>query len=307
MTMPNVADKSSLTPTATPDFLAKPAKPFAIGLKPLSDLNFLQIDHEFLSERQQKVELYNSIHDEVCVAEEDTLGAQREVEDLILRCLKTYHGGLYEFGDDGAKCLQTGTIFPHNPEMPLSSIGLIIPEDLVLMRRDATGWRLVGASLCFPASWSLKDKFSKPLERVHAPVPLSDQMSQRIRRIFDHINPDIPVWRTNWSLSSDRRLRQELRESEHGDRRKKIGPDVLFRTELQTLHKLPESGDILFTISTKMRPIKAFSNDDVGRSKLAMLHRQYLDMNDDERDYKGINRDADGLLAWLEENGSVEK
>ena len=304
--MPNVADKSSLTPTATRDFLAEPAKPFAIGLKPLSDLNFLQIDHEFLSERQQKIELYNSVHDEICVAEPDTLDAQKEVEELILRCLKNHHAQLYEFNDDGVKCLQSGSFFPHNTVMPISSIGLIIPEDLVLMRRDETGWRLVGASLSFPASWSLKDKFSKPLERVHAPVPLSDQMSQRIRRIFDHINPDIPVWRTNWSLSNYDRLRQEMRESEHGDRRKKMSPDVFFRTELQTLHKLPESGDIVFTISTKMRPIKAFSNNDTGRRKLAVLHRQYLDMNDAERDYKGINRDADGLLAWLEENGSVE-
>ena len=306
MTMPNVADKSSLTLTTTPDFLAEPAKPFAIGLKPLSDLNFLQIDHEFLEERQQKSALYETMHDEICVAEDDTLQAQREVENLILNCLKTHHGDLYDFSAEGVTCRQTGAFFPHNPAMPISSIGLIIPEDLVLMRRDESGWRLVGASLSFPASWSLKDKFSKSLERVHAPVPLSDQMSQRIRRIFDHINPDIPVWRTNWSLSNDHRLRQEMRESEHSDRRKVMNPDVFFRTELQTLHKLPVSGDILFTISTKMRRIKALANDDKGRHKLAVLHRQYLNMNDAERDYKGINRNADGLLAWMEENGNTE-
>lgn len=306
MTMPNVADKSSLTPTETQDFLAEPAKPFAIGLKPLQDLNFLQIDHEFLDERQQKIELYDSIHDEICVAEEDTLDAQREVEELIRKCLKTHQGGLYKFSNEGATCRQTGSFFPHNPDMPISSIGLLIPEDLVLMRRDETGWRLVAASLCFPASWSLKDKFSKSLERVHRPVPIGDQMSQRIRRIFDHINPDIPVWRTNWSLSDDNRMRQERREAGRGERRKKISPDVFFRTELQTLHRLPESRDILFTISTKIRPIKALANDETGRRKLAVLHRQYLDMNDNERDYKGINRNADGLLAWLEENGSAD-
>ena len=306
MTMPNVADKSSFTPSSSTDFLAVPAKPFAIALKPLADLDFLQIDHEFLSERQQKIELYQSIHDEVCVAEADTIDAQREVEALILKCLKTHHGGLYEISDTGITCRQTGRFFPHNADMPISSIGLIIPEDLVMMRRDETGWRLVAASLAFPASWSLKDKFSKPLEAIHGPVPLSDQMSLRIRRIFDHINPDVPVWRTNWSLSDDDRLRQERREADRSERRKKVNPDVFLRTELQTLHKLPVSGDILFTISTKMRPIRSFANDADGRRKLAVLHRQYLDMKDAERDYKGINRDADGLLAWLEENGKTE-
>ena len=304
--MPNVADKSSLTPTATRDFLAEPAKPFAIGLKPLSDLNFLQVDNQFLSERQQKAELYKSMHDEICVAEADTVAAQNEVEDLILKCLKSYHGDLYDFSDEGATCRQTGAFFARNPDMPISSIGALIAEDLVLMRRDDTGWRLVGASLSFPAYWSLKDKFTKSLERVHGPVPLSDQMSQRIRRIFDNINPDIPVWRTNWSLTDDNRLRQEQREDWRSDRRKVMSTEVFVRAELQTLHKLPDSGDILFTIWTKISPIKSLANDDTGRRKLSVLHRQYLDMSDEERDYKGINRNADGLLAWLEENGSVE-
>ncbi|MEP0942496.1 MAG: DUF3445 domain-containing protein [Rhizobiaceae bacterium] len=306
MTMPINADNPSLSATSSPDFLAEPAKPFAIGLKPLDDNNFLQIDNDFVDERRQKIDLYSRIHNEICVAEPATLGAQSEVEALILNCLKTYHEDLYEFREDGATCKQTGTFFPHDKEMPISSIGLLIPEDLVLMRRDETGWRLVAASLSFPASWSLKDKFSKPLEAVHGPVPLSDQMSQRIRRIFDHIKAELPVWRTNWSLGDDSRMRQERREADRSERRKVISSDVYFRTELQTLHKLPASGDILFTISTKIRPIKTLVNDEAGRRKLAILQRQYFDMNDAERDYKGINRNADGLLAWLEENGTVD-
>jgi hypothetical protein len=304
--MPTSPDKPSLDLDTATDFLAEPAKPFAIGLRPLTDMNFLQIDHEFLPERRQKQALYDTMHDEICVAEADTLEAQCEIEALILNCLKSHHSDLYDFHPDGVICRDTGVFFPHNADMPISSAGLLIPEDLVLMRRDETGWRLVGASLSFPASWSLKDKFSKPLEAVHGPVPLSNQMSQRIRRIFDHIKPKIPVWRTNWSLSDDGRMRQERREADHADRRKKMSPDVYFRTELQTLHRLPVSGDILFTISTKMRPIKSLANDEVGLRKLAVLHQQYLDMNDAERDYKGINRNADGLLAWLEANGAAQ-
>ena len=89
------------------------------------------------------------------------------------------------------------------------------------------------------------------------------------------------------------------------DRKKmhQIDADCFFRTEFQTLHKLPLSGDILFTVRTKSRPMTALDNDATGRNKLATLHRQYLAMNDAERDYKGINHNADGLLNWLEEHG----
>ena len=306
MTMPTTIDNPSLSPASATEFLAEPAKLFAIGLKPLTDMDFLQINHEFLDERKQKIELYDTIHNEICVAEAEMLGAQREVEDLILNCLKSHHSDLYEFRTDGTLCRQTAPFFPHNPDMPISSAGLLIPEDLVLLRRDETGWRLVGASLSFPASWSLKYKSSKPLEAVHGLVPLSDQMSRRIHRIFDHIKPNLPVWRTNWSLSDDSRMRQERREADNSERRKVLGPKASFRTELQTLHKLPVSGDILFNISTKIRPIKVLANNDLGRRKFAILNRQYFDMNDTERDYKGINRNADGLLAWLGENGSAE-
>ena len=147
--------------------------------------------------------------------------------------------------------------------------------------------------------------FSKPLEAVHGPVPLSDKMSQRINRIFDSIRPEMPVWRTNWSLDEDGELRQVKLENQIRKKSEKISTNVFFRTEFQTLHKLPVSGDILFTVRTKSRPITALLNDSNGRCKLALLHQQYLDMNDAERDYKGINHNADGLLDWLEKNGST--
>ena len=39
------------------------------------------------------------------------------------------------------------------------------------MRRGEDGWRLAAGSLCFPSSWSLDEKFGRPLQEIHAPVP----------------------------------------------------------------------------------------------------------------------------------------
>ncbi len=303
MTMPTAPDKICFDDLSQSDFHRDLHKPFTISLKPLAGKNFLQIDSDFFPYRDQKLDLYNCIHDEVCMTEAATLEAQREVEALVIDGLKSGYRQLYDFTDTDATCRQTGLVIRFNQQMPLSSAALLIPDDLILMRRDESGWRLVAGSLAFPAYWSLAEKLSMPLEAVHGPVPLSEQMSQRINRIFDGIQPSNPVWRSNWSLDQGPQLRQVRLENDRPETGKKISSNVHFRTEFQTLHKLLKSNDILFTIRTKTTPVKSLANDALGRSKLATLHQQYLNMSEAERDYKGINHNAEGLLAWLEENG----
>ena len=48
---------------------------------------------------------------------------------------------------------------------PLHAASLLVQEDLILMRRGETGWRLAAGSLCFPSSWLLTEKFGKPMQR----------------------------------------------------------------------------------------------------------------------------------------------
>ncbi len=301
--MPTAPDKNCLDDLSQSDFHRDLHKPFTIGLKPLAGKNFLQIDGDFFPYRDKKLDLYSRIHDEVCMAEAATHDAQREVEDLVVNSLKSGYPQLYDFTGTRATCKQTGLEIRFNQQMPLSSAALLIPDDLILMKRDESGWRLVAGSLAFPAYWSLAEKLSKPLEAVHGPVPLPEQMSLRINRIFDGIQVDNPVWRTNWSLDQGPELRQSRRENDRPKTGKKISSNVHFRTEFQTLHKLPKTNNILFSIRTKTTPVKSLANDALGRSKLATLHRQYLGMSEAERDYKGINHNAEGLLNWLEQQG----
>ena len=304
MTMQTSPDKNCLEDLSRSEYHRDLYAPFTISLKPLGDKNFLQIDGDFLPFRKLKQDYYSRIHDEVCQAEPDTVEAQQEVERLVVESLKSGFPHLYEFTDTHAICRQTGEQFEFNRDMPISSAALIIPDDLILMRRDESGWRLVAGSMAFPASWNLQEKFSRSLEAVHGPVPMSDRMSQRINRIFDALQPTIPVWRTNWSLDEVADLRQPSLESDPRKKGEKLSSNVYFRTEFQTLHKLPVSQDILFTIRTKSTPVTRLANDELGRSKLTKMHRQYQEMSDAERDYKGINHNADGLLAWLEQYGT---
>ncbi len=275
--------------------------PFSIGLAPLDKDQFIQIDNDFLPYRKEKQALYQSSFPQIFMAEPETQNAQREVCDLILSNLKKHHSDLYEFTDDSATCTKTGEQFELGTDAPIADIALLIPEDLILMRRDERGWRLVAASLCFPSSWNLQQKFSKPMEAIHGPVPIPEKMSQRINRIFDGLRPEIPTWRTNWALVDDGDLRHDRTEEHHHGtvRLEKSAQSTFLRTEFQTLHKLPQSNDILFTVRIKTHPISHVGNDETGRAKLTALHDQYLEMTDAERAYKGMDHHADSLIKWL--------
>ena len=156
---------------------------------------------------------------------------------------------------------------------------LLVQDDLVIMRRKQAAWHLVAASLCFPSSWNLLEKFGKPMMEIHQPVPgLNQKLEPMIHRIFDNLKPEMPVWRENWSIYGDDELRQDIIEAtEHGGgEHKKPDNAAYVRREFQTLHKLPRSGDILFTIKILVEPLTIIS----GQENATSIAQKLLDQID---------------------------
>ena len=256
-------------------------EPFRIGLKPLAGADMFDLTDAEPALAEKRV-LYRDMRDACVRWEPDTLPAQHEARDLILANLREHHG-LRPTAD-------------HDPS-PLAAVALHVPDDLVLMADGFAGWRLVAASLCFPSSWSLADKFGHPMRRVHGPVPLDEKMETRIERIFTGLHPDRPVYRWNWSLDGDMALRHERPENHRNDKRTLDAPDLVLRTEHQTLTKLPVSGAVLFTIRIRVEPLA----DALHRPGLAgRLAAQYRAMTAAERAYKGIERGGEAFLSRLD-------
>lgn len=266
------------------------AVPFSIGLSPLdiSSSIFFHIDDDYPRYLSEKLHLYEHSFSDVYMQEEDTLSSQEEVFGLISDNL----GG--ELSDH----------FPDRSLPPLARAALHIQDDLILMRRCETGWRLVAGSLCFPSSWNLREKFGKPLETIHSPVPyLSGKMGERIRRIFDSLRPQTPVWRQNWSLKNDDILRHD--NNEGSEEIFDFSKPAYIRWEYQTLHKLPISRDILFTIKILIRPLIEVLRSESGDKIYDQLHTYYESMGKHGRDYKRI--DSDEFLPWLASQRAIAR
>ncbi len=268
---------------------------FRIGARPLDPADWLLAGPDLALALAEKARLFAQQRDAVFMAEPQSLAAQREVRDLIRA-----HLG------------QTATD-PDQPaadDPPLLAAARLVAEDLLLLFRDEQGWRLGAAALCFPSSWVLAEKFGRPLDTIHAPVPgfgPGSRNAQLIARMLDAARPETPMLRWNWSLYGDDRLHHpEVSPSPRFGRGPQADP-VFLRLERQTLRKLPATGALLFTVRILLDPLAALEADPDGPTLASALIEQLVALDPAELDYKGMRLERDRVIDRLARLADQEK
>lgn len=279
-------------------------KLFTIGVKPLDPADWIDVDDQLLNYLDEKDRLAERAYDKIFVAEPGTETAQAEALTLLADYLPERFPDIYQrIGPQidiipAFRRVRLDTLYP-----PLLVAGGLVQEDLVIMRRDDTGWRLVAGHLCFPSSWRLHEKFGKALQEIHTPVPDFGHDTRNatiIERMFDNLRPEQPIIRWNWSLHADDALHHphSIGQWRFGD--EKID-SLFFRLERQTLRKLPGSGDILFTIRIYLDPLEAMEQQPNAAELARALIGQLQAYTPPQLDYKGLTLERDRLIARLEE------
>lgn len=281
------------------------AKPFGIGLARLDPATWIDVDHHFERYIQEKHRLTRERFDDVFVAEPGTEAAQQEVAELISAHLRDHCAPDNSAGQSATPAGPDGKTLP-----VLHQAAFQVQEDLVLMRKGEAGWRLAAASVCFPSSWTLSEKFGRVMEDIHAPVPgfsSGTRNAALITRIFDNLQVDMPVLRWNWSVYGDDRLfHPQSNDSSEG----KFGPgpiarNIYLRLERQTLRRLHQSGDILFTIRIYNDPLERLETHPDGARLASAIADQVKTLSPAERAYKGLATEQQRLLdrlAMIEQN-----
>ena len=277
-------------------------KLFQIGLKPLDVNEWIAADERLSADLAEKDRLAAAHWSEIFAAEPETAAAQSEVLALLVEHLPARYPDLYRH--DG-NTMQIGErLVPLDVPPALWAAARLVQEDLVLMRRGDTGWRLAAAALCFPSSWKLGEKFGRPIHEVHAPVPGFAQGTRNadlIARMFDNMRPETPMIRWNWSIYGDAELFHP-----HNSPARRFGPgaraeNVFMRVERQTLRLLPKSRDILFTIRIVVDPLEALERHSDAPRIATTLIEQLNAFNPEQLDYKGMTVERDRLVERLRE------
>jgi hypothetical protein len=278
------------------------SKLFAIGLKPLEVSEWIDADERLAKNLAEKERLAAERWDEVFAAEAGTDAAQAEVLALLIEHLPARFPEMYR--REGDAMIVAGRRISLDATPALWTAARLVQEDLVLMRRGETGWRLAAASLSFPSSWTLREKFGKPIHEVHAPVPgfgHGTRNAELIARMFDNMRPETPVIRWNWSVYGDAELfhphNSPARRFGAGER----AENVFLRVERQTLRLLPESRDILFAIRIIVDPLEELERHSDAARIATVLIEQLLAFKPEQLDYKGMTLERERLIARLRE------
>jgi hypothetical protein len=288
-----------MKPTYTP--YDGSSTPFTIGLAQLDPDRWLEPDTDLGDQLAEKERILAKYGDLVLRAEDDTLAAQQEVLDTLADYLPAHHGGIYRREGERMEMAGRALDLADESQTPLCRAGLLVQDDLVIMRKGENGWRIAAAFLAFPSSWRLSEKFGLPMDEVHAHVPGFEGGSRNaglINRMFDNLAPGRFVVRWNWSVNWSHALYHPNAKSPE-EKRGVPAEKALIRVERQTLRKLPQTGDILFTIRIYLDPLAVILSQPNAAELSTSMANQLEALTIEQTAYKGLSEKRMELLEVL--------
>ncbi|ORY13271.1 Alg9-like mannosyltransferase family-domain-containing protein [Clohesyomyces aquaticus] len=239
-------------------------------------------------------------------------GACELLEELC-DYLPQRYPSLYKKTEVGMENIVTGETFNivERPlkEDPMQMAARFVQDDLAIMFERPDGqYYLLAGSILLAGFWRLEDKFGMPLSEIHTSgdVPqFKEKLEKGMMNFFKRVQPDKAVLRNNYFIQVDDALAwSHSIGSEDSDgigwftaEKNKAISHHWFRSERQSLRRLPRSGGVVFTIRTYFHPVTDICNEPYVPGRLASAVRSW---GDDVSRYKGKERYQDVLLEYLD-------
>lgn len=185
----------------------------------------------------------------------------------------------------------------------------LVQDDLALMfeKEDGQYYLLAGAIL-LAGFWRLEDKFGMPLSEIHTSgdVPqYKEKLEKGMMNFFRRVRPEDPVVRNNYFIQVDEDLAWSYSIGSEDSagiswgtaQKNKAIEHHFFRSERQSVRRLPRSGACVFTIRTYFEPITNIADEPYVPGRLASAIRSW---GDDVSRYKGKEKYEEVLLEYLD-------
>ena len=271
-----------------------------IGLSPISESKWLEIDNKFEEEIRLKKKLLKTNRDDVLQITQGSEDKQNEILESIVSYLQKFHSDIFKVTKDSVYIESTNDLYKLNQfKNPIELASLLVQEDLVMMSPKEDKFYLEAASLSAPSHWSLTEKFSKSLMDLHHGVPgYKEDIGQRVDEIFNRLPTERILERFNWSIYDDPKLFQPVHSKPFVEFKESKPSKLFLRVERQTIRKLPVYGTVLFTIRVYVDPIESILNDE---HTLTSLKMAVENLSGPMKKYKSIDQFEKNLLLWLKD------
>lgn len=224
------------------------------GIRPAQPDGWLMVDDAFAQQLAYRTMLIQTRRDIVHVMTATAHQAAMELLGQAIEIFEQDPSRGYSVNSD-LVTRPDGEIVRINRDDPLGTLAQLVQEDLCILEKQGEEHVLTGAVLCFPASWSLAEKFQRPLTRIHDPVPsYDDQIARRVQRLFDGVQVGRPLWRFNklWYVRPD--LHQPRSRTDPPREKPGVTGPRYFRSEKQVIFRLPQTQAVVFSIHTFVLP-----------------------------------------------------
>ncbi|KAF2227938.1 Alg9-like mannosyltransferase family-domain-containing protein [Elsinoe ampelina] len=294
-----------------------------MGLRPMHWDEWIELDNEYLSYHATKAARIASRGAKCCrTSVEDPRvfdGAVELCEELVSYLPARYPSLFRATGQGRMVNLATGERFDVREgeltvdgrrEDPMMLAARMVQDDLAIMfEGEDGGYYLRAGAVLLAGFWRLEDKFGMGLSEIHTSgdVPgFKEKLEKGMVNFFRRIKPEAPVLRNNYFIQVDDQLAWSSSIGEEDDpntswdtaEANKAIEHHYFRTERQSLRRLPRSGGVAFTIRTYFQPITEIVKEPYVPGRLASAVRSW---GDDVSKYKGKAKYGDVLLKYLDE------
>jgi dimethylamine monooxygenase subunit A len=262
-----------------------------MGLSPMPTTEWIEPDADALLFYRHKLRQRQRLDERVWRALPASQPAQKEAARLLAAHLQRDYPTLFSRQGQVLVCAGGKFSVPVDSPEPLWNSSLWIADDLVLMEQRGKEYVLTAASLCSPSHWRLEDKFDRSMSTIHELIPGIDVALQpRIERFFAHLRVEHPVVRHNWSVQAGSELCVRP-----GEERESTAGELYYRSERQSLRRLPNTGAIVFTIRVYLHPLAALA---AVPGAIAQLLAAIDACSPGLYQYKGFAALEDALAVW---------
>jgi len=299
--------------------LPLPYRPFrhgpyhiTMGLRTMKWDEWIELDNQYLKFHADKARRIEKRGSKCCKTAPEAFDGAVELLEEFCNYLPQRYPSLYRKTPDGMDNIVTGETFniSERPlvEDPMQMAARMVQDDLAIMFERPDGqYYLLAGSILLAGFWRLEDKWRMPLSEIHTTgdVPgFKQKLEKGMMNFFRRVQPNGPVLRNNYFIQVDDNLAwSDSIGSEDNDNigwntaaKNKAIENHWFRSERQSLRRLPRSGGVVFTIRTYFHPITEIAQQPYVPGRLASAIRSW---GDDVARYKGRERYQDVLLEYL--------
>ncbi|KAF2426184.1 hypothetical protein EJ08DRAFT_689215 [Tothia fuscella] len=296
-----------------------PYRPFrpkyfvTLGLRNMVWDEWIELDSHYPKYHDLKAKRIAERGEKCCRTAPEAFDGAVELLEELCDYLPQRYPSLYVKTDVGMDNIITNESFniTERPlkEDPMQMAARFTQDDLAIMfeKEDGQYYLLAGAIL-LAGFWRLEDKFGMPLSEIHTSgdVPhYKEKMEKGMMNFFRRLKPEAPMCRNNYFLQVDEDLAWSTSiGSEDSDvfnwgtaEKNKMISHHHFRSERQSLRRLPRSGGVVFTIRTYFHPITEICEEPYVPGRLAQAVRSW---DGDVSRYRGRERFGDVLLEYLD-------